>query len=226
MPNSSERAPREGHRLGHPFFQHIADFRRAGLHIGAAQQGHPGGDGRLRRPDLHSLDVARHDDLLGLGMEGERIEDEGEAVLHVLHLVRRVFAVPAVDRAVAAVGIADQERQFARGDDREAAGLVAGVDVGEVGDAVARHVVMIEGLAELLRRIDLVFDGAAGIFFDRGAPSPRSPSAADATAAPNATASARRSCPAPRRVPIPSARPSIAKPQSFIRRIRVIASSR
>ena len=63
-----------------------------------------------------------------------------------------IFAVPGVDRADAAMGIADQERQFAGGDDREAAGLIAGIDVGEVGDAVARHVVMVERLAELLRR--------------------------------------------------------------------------
>jgi len=34
---------------------------------------------------------------------------------------------------------------------RKAAGLVAGIDVGHVGDAVARHVVMIERLAELFR---------------------------------------------------------------------------
>ena len=121
-------------------------------------------------PDLHSLDVARHDDLLGFGMEGQRIEDEGEAVFHVLHLVRGVFAVPVVDRPVAALGIADQERQLARGDDREAAGLVAGIDIGEVGDAVARHVVMVERLAELLRGIDLVLDGAVRSLLDRSAP--------------------------------------------------------
>ena len=69
-----------------------------------------------------------------------------------------------------ALRVGDQERQFAGADDREAARLVAGIDVGEVGDAVARHVVMVEGLAELLRRIDLVLDGAAGGLLDRGAP--------------------------------------------------------
>ena len=77
--------------------------------------------------------------------------DEGEAELHVLHLARGVFAVPGVERLRAALGVRHQERQFAGGDDREAAGLVAGIDVGEVGDAVARHVVMVERLAELLR---------------------------------------------------------------------------
>ena len=98
-------------------------------------------------------------------------------------------------RANAALGVADQERQLAGGDDREAAGLVAGIDVGDVGDAVARHVVMVERLAELLRGKDLVFDGAVRGLLDSRRPSPPSPSAADATAAPNATASARRSCP-------------------------------
>ena len=46
----------------------------------------------------------------------------------------------------------------------EPAGLIAGVDVGDVGDAVARHVVMVERLAELLGREHLVLDGAAGSF--------------------------------------------------------------
>ena len=65
---------------------------------------------------------------------------------------------------------AEQERHLARGDDREAARLIAGIDVGEVGDAVARHVVMVERLAELLRRKDLVGDGAVRGFLDVGAP--------------------------------------------------------
>ena len=35
---------------------------------------------------------------------------------------------------------------------REAAGFIAGIDVHDVGDAVARHVVVVERLAELLCR--------------------------------------------------------------------------
>ena len=66
--------------------------------------------------------------------------------------------------------VGHQERQFAGGDDRKAAGLIAGIDVSEVGDAVARHVVMVEGLAELLRRVNLVMQRAAGRLLDRGAP--------------------------------------------------------
>ena len=170
MPNSGIEPHGKVTASATPFSSTSRTSGGAGLHVGAAEQRHPGGDGGLRRPDLHALDVARHDDLLGLRMEGQRIEDEGEAVFHVLHLVGRVFAVPAVDRADAALGVADQERQFAGGDDREAAGLIAGVDVGEVGDAVARHVVMVERLAELLRRKHLVLDGAAGGLLDRGAP--------------------------------------------------------
>ncbi len=109
-------------------------------------------------------------DLLVLRMPGQRIEDEGEAVLHVLHLGRRVFAIPGVDRPDAALGVADQERQLAGGDDGEAARLIARIDVGEVGDAVARHVVVVERLAELLRGIDLELDRAVRRLFDRGAP--------------------------------------------------------
>ena len=70
--------------------------------------------------------------------------------MRVLHLGRGVFAIPGVDGAIAALGLADQERQLARRDDREAPRLIARIDVDEVGDAVARHVVMVERLAELL----------------------------------------------------------------------------
>jgi hypothetical protein len=58
-------------------------------------------------------------------------------------------------RGRAAGRILDEEGELARGEDREAARLIAGVRPGEVGDAVARHVVMVRGLAELLRREEL-----------------------------------------------------------------------
>src|SRR5450830_16222 len=96
--------------------------------------------------------------------------DEGEAELDVLHLLFGVFAVPGVETHRTALGGGDEERQFSGGDDREAAGLVARVDVGDVGDTVARHVVMVEGFAELLGRIDLVMQRAPGLLLDRGAP--------------------------------------------------------
>ena len=96
--------------------------------------------------------------------------DESQAELDVLHLLLGIFPVPGVERHRAALGVRHQERQFARADDREPAGLIAGVDVGDVGDAVARHVVMVECLAELLGGKDLVFDGAAGFLFDCAAP--------------------------------------------------------
>src|SRR3984957_18192599 len=96
--------------------------------------------------------------------------NEGEAELDVLHLLLGIFAIPAVQPHRAALGVRHQERQFARADDWETTGLIAGIDVSDVGDAVARHVVVIERLAELLRRIDAGFDGAARGLFDRGAP--------------------------------------------------------
>ncbi len=52
-------------------------------------------------------------------------------------------------------------------EDREAAGLIARVDPGQLGDAVARHVVMVGRLAELLRREQRNLDGALGGSFHR-----------------------------------------------------------
>ena len=88
----------------------------------------------------------------------------------------------ASSAARAALGARHQERQFAGGDDREAAGLIAGIDVSEVGDAVARHVVMVERLAELLRGIDFVVHACRRTPSRPRRPSPPAPSAADATA--------------------------------------------
>ncbi len=96
--------------------------------------------------------------------------DEGEAELDVLHLRFGIFPVPGVERHRAALGVRHQERQFAGADDREAAGLIAGIDVGEIGDAVARHVVVIERLAELLGRIDLPLESAVRRPLDRRTP--------------------------------------------------------
>ena len=44
--------------------------------------------------------------------------------------------------------------------------MIAGIDIGEVGNPVARHVIMIEGFAELLGGINLVFDRSARVLFD------------------------------------------------------------
>ena len=164
------RAPREGHGFGNALLENVAHLRRARLHIGAAEQRDERGHRGVRRPDLHALDVAGHGDLLRLGVERAGIVHEGEAELDVLHLLLGVLAVPVIERLRAALGVRDEEWQFAGADDREAAGLIAGIDVGEVGDAVARHVVMVERLAELLRGIDLVLDGAARGLLDRGTP--------------------------------------------------------
>ena len=74
------------------------------------------------------MSVGQHD--LLAGVEGAGIVDEGEAELHVLHLLGRVLAVPGVDRGRAALGVGEQEGQRRGGDDREAARLVARIDVG------------------------------------------------------------------------------------------------
>ena len=165
------RAPREGDGLGHALLHHVAHLRsRSACTLvppsSVTQAATVACDGRTFMPLMSPGTTI----FFLLECHVQRIEDEGEAVLHVLHLVRRVFAIPGVDRADAALGVADQERQLAGGDDREAAGLVAGIDVGEVGDAVARHVVMVERLAELLGREDLELDGAVRCLLDRRAP--------------------------------------------------------
>ena len=72
--------------------------------------------------------------------------------------------------AANAVLVGQKERQRRSVDHREAAGLIAGADVGDVGDAVARHVVMVERLAELLGGKNLEVQGAAGGLVDRGRP--------------------------------------------------------
>jgi tripartite-type tricarboxylate transporter receptor subunit TctC len=98
---------------------------------------------------LHALDVGGQHDLLAR-VQAAGVVHEGEAELHVLHLLGGIGAVPGVHRGAAALGVGDLEGQRGGGEDREAARLVARVDVGGVGDAVARHVVVVEGLAELL----------------------------------------------------------------------------
>ena len=108
--------------------------------------------------------------------------DEGEAELDVLHLLVGVFTVPGVEPHRAALGIRHQERQFAGADDRKAAGLVTRVDIGDIGDAVARHVVMVECLAELLGRDRLYIRWCRRMPFRPPRPSLPAPFAADATA--------------------------------------------
>jgi hypothetical protein len=88
----------------------------------------------------------------------------------VRHLLGRVFAVPRIERGASILRVGEQERQLHRAHHGEAAGLVARVDVRDVGDAVARHVVVVERLAELLGGIDLHLDRAAGGLLDRSGP--------------------------------------------------------
>src|SRR5262245_46446201 len=103
-------------------------------------------------------------------MEGPRIVHEGETELHVLHLAIGVFAIPGVERLRTALGVADQERQFTSANDGKAPWLITRIDIGEIGDAVTRHVIMIEGLPKLLRWKDLVLEGTTGGLLDRCPP--------------------------------------------------------
>ena len=123
---------------------------------------------------------------------------EGEAVVHVRHLLGGVFAVPRIERRAARLGVGEEERQLHRAHHREAARLVAGIDMRHVGDAVARHVVVIERLAELLRRIDLHLDRAAGGLLDRSRPGFRRRMHRMRRPAPSARSATRPPCPARR----------------------------
>ena len=80
-----------------------------------------------------------------------------------------VLAVPLVERRDAVL-VGQHKRQRTGVDDREAAGLIAGADIGDVGDAVARHVVVIECLAELLGGKHREVQRAARGLVDRCAP--------------------------------------------------------
>ncbi len=163
------RSPREKDRVGHTTLDHIARLGCRGLHVGTAQHGHHLSDRALRRANLHALDVFRHHDLL-LAVIRAGIVDEGEAEMRVLHLLCGMLAIPLVERRSALVGIGEGEGQLADRDDREAAGLVARVYVGHIGNAVAGHVVVVERLSELFGRKDGALDRAVGRLCDRIGP--------------------------------------------------------
>ena len=124
----------------------------------------------LRRADLHALDVGRHYDLLGVEchVPGSCTKEKQYCTSFIS--AAAYLRYQASIASMPPLALADHERQVAGSDDRETAGLIARIDVGEIGDAVARHVVMVECLAELLRRIDLVLDGSARVFLDVVAP--------------------------------------------------------
>src|SRR5215475_36759 len=96
--------------------------------------------------------------------------DEGKAKFDVLHLLLGIFAIPGIERLGAALGVRHQEWKFTGADDRKAARLVAGIDVRDVSDANARHVIVVERLAELLGREYLGLDRPAGRLVDCGTP--------------------------------------------------------
>ncbi len=160
-----ERAPGKGDGVGNAALENFPRLRRRGLDIRAAKLGHKLGDRALRRAHLNAAQILRHHDLLAR-VQGARVVNEGEAEVRILHLGRGVFAIPRVERRSALSRVAEHERHLADGDDRKTARLIAGVDVGDVGDVVARHVVMIERLAELLGGKDRDLDCAVRRFGD------------------------------------------------------------
>jgi len=85
-------------------------------------------------------------------VQGARVVREGKAEMHFLHLLGGISPVPGVDGGRTGLGVGDHEGQRGGREDREAARLVAGVDVREIGNAIPRHVVMVKSLAQLLGR--------------------------------------------------------------------------
>src|ERR1700728_3387930 len=92
--------------------------------------------------------------------------NEREAELGVLHFGRRVLPIPFVERERALFAVAEREGKLARRDDRKPAGLIARVHISDVGDAVARHVVMVERLAELFGGKHGSLDGSTRCLLD------------------------------------------------------------
>src|SRR4051794_37315598 len=92
--------------------------------------------------------------------------NEGKAEMRVLHLRLGILAVERIKRLRAGMAVRERERHLADGDDREPAGLITGIDVRDISDAVARHVVVVEGFAELLGGEDDRLDRSAGGFLD------------------------------------------------------------
>jgi len=68
------------------------------------------------------------------GTIGAGIVDEGEAEMRVLHLGRGILAIQSSSRAVPFAAFGEGEGNLADRDDRETAGLVAGIDVGDIGE--------------------------------------------------------------------------------------------
>ena len=154
------RSPRERDFIGDAALDGVARFRRRSLHIGAAEHLDHFTDGRLRRADLQALEIFRHQNLL-LAEQRAGIVDEGEAQLGVLHLGRCILVIPLVERQRALLAVAEHKRKLPRRGDREASRLITRIDVSDVGDTVARHVVVVERLAELLRGEHRQLDAAA-----------------------------------------------------------------
>ncbi len=163
------RAPREEDAVGHTALQHVARLRRRSLHVGAAQHGHHLPDRALRRADFHALDVLGQHHFLA-AMIAARLEHEGEAEVRVLHLLRGVLTVPGIERRRALLGVGEHEGQLSGRDDGKATWLVTRIDISDVGNAVARHVVVVERLAELLGGEDRRLDGAVRGLLDVGCP--------------------------------------------------------
>src|ERR1700749_2248268 len=116
--------PREGNRVRDATFKGVPRFGRRGLHIRAAERGDERADRRVGRPYLHTADLGGQENLL-LGVKSARVMDEGEAIMHVLHLGGRVATIPGIEGGRTGMSIGDEKRQFAGSDDRESTGLVA-----------------------------------------------------------------------------------------------------
>ncbi len=163
------RTPGEGDLVGDATLDRVARFRSRGLNVGAAEHFHHLADGALGGAHFQPLEIGRDQNFL-LAVQRAGIVDECETEVGVLHLGRRIFVVPLVQRQGAFLAVGEHEGKLAGSGDRETTGLIAGIDIGDVGDAVPRHVVMVECLAELFGGKHGNLDGAARGFLDIGGP--------------------------------------------------------
>ena len=181
------RAPREDDGVGHAALQHVARLGRRGLHVGAAQHGDHLADralaGRIFMPLMSSGATIFLRAVIGRRDRGRRRSRNACPSSPCAAYLR----YQASSAAVPLLPSAKVKGIWPTRDHREAAGLVAGIDVGHVGDAVARHVVVVERLAELLGRKDRGLDRAARCLGRCRRPRPWSPAPADARAAARST---------------------------------------
>ena len=162
-----ERVPGEGDRVRSTSRQGLARLRRRHPDAGAAEHADEAPDGRLRWADVLASSSSGR---TSLSFEGKCRASANDMQNLTSPISSGIGAIPRIERARAGFGVGEVERDLAMCNDREAPGLIAGIDVCDVCDAIARHVVVVGRGAQLLRGEDGNGEPAVGRFGDRLSP--------------------------------------------------------